>query len=313
MDQRDESDAMERAAISRRELLGGLSLAAGALGLAGVASAGTASAAPAGTPGIIDGSVSAAALAAVIPGLVYLPLDAWAFDTATTASSPYRLYQELTGMQPSAPANYIYASLPIPAGSVIRQINVAYQGQPVVSICRRGFDAVVTDLTTPTSLAAGGGVKTQTLTVDAELTAAATYAIRAFCSAGDSIVGVSVGYVPAAQAFIPYTGATPRAYDSRDSTRFAVDEERVIDLSGHLIPTARAAVVNLTAAEPAGGGYLSAFADGIAWPGNSTTNYGVAGVSVANGAVVTMNQGKIKVRCNIAASHVVVDVVGSLL
>lgn len=35
--------------------------------------------------------------------------------------------------------------------------------------------------------------------------------------------------------------------------------------------------------------------------------------SVANGAVVTMKQGKITVRCNVAASHVVVDVIGSLL
>ncbi|MGE0881168.1 MAG: hypothetical protein AB7O61_21170 [Acidimicrobiia bacterium] len=286
-----------------------MGVAAGALGL------GVAGAVPAFAS---SGSLTAAAqpldqaVDPVVAGLVYTSLDAFAFDTAQAASTPTRLYQEATGMQPSTAPAYIYAPLPIPIGSIVKQINVCYQVQPIISIGRRSFDGTFTDLTTPTSLAAGGGVKSQTLNVTAELTANASYSIKAFCSAGDSILGMTIGYIPPAQAFIPYTGASPRVFDSRTTTKFDVDEERTIDLSSHLIPTARAAVVNVTAAETEGGGFLAAFTDGITWPYNSTVNF-AANQNIANAAIVTMTGGKIKVRCGVARAHVIVDVIGSLL
>lgn len=296
--------------MSRRSLLGGLGLVAGAASFATFAS-GKVQAAGNAVPGVPE------ALAATIPGLVYLPLDAYAFDVASTSGTPRRLYQEVTGMQPEPSSDYIVASLPIPIGSMIKQINVAYQGQPIISITRRTFGSTFTEIVPGTSLMAGGGAKTQSLAVTAELTAGASYAVRAFCSAGASILGMTIGYIPAAQGFIPYTpasaGQKPRVLDSRQTTKFAKDEERVIDLSAHLIPTARAAVVNLTATETAGPGFLAAFADGIVWPENSSVNWVSAGQTVANGVICTMAAGKIKVRCGPAASHVIVDVIGSLL
>jgi hypothetical protein len=119
--------------------------------------------------------------------------------------------------------------------------------------------------------------------------------------------------VPAAQAFIPFTGTPARIFDSRDTTRFEPNTERTIDLSSKLISTARAAVLNITATGTAGPGFVAAFADGVAYPGNSTVNFSSANLTVANGAVVTMTGGKIKLRCGPAPTHVLVDVVGSLL
>jgi hypothetical protein len=253
------------AAFSRRALIGGIG-AAGAVGLAfGVDGVTVVQAAAADRPDAIDPPT---------PGLVYLPLDAFAFDVADTAPTLYRLYQELTGMQPSAPARDIYASLPIPIGSVVAKINVAYIGQPVIAITRRVFGTQeIVDAMTPVSLpASSASPGTTTVSVNVALTPGATYAVRAFCSAGQSILGMEIGYIPAAQAFVPYAGTSPRALDSRDTTKFAANEERTVDLSSRLIPTARAAVINVTAVDTAGPGFLAAFADGIPYPGNSSVN-----------------------------------------
>jgi hypothetical protein len=297
--------------LSRRTLIGGGLGAAGALGLAG-GLAGTAHVMAA--PLVRAGDVTDA-IEAPVDGLVYLPIDAYAFDVAGTGSPTTfrRIYQDATGTQPLTPPAEIFASLPIPIGSVVKKINVSYQGQPIVSLTRRALGSSTLGVHTDLLLtAAGGGAKSQTFTVDATLTAGASYAVRAFCSAGDSILGVEIGYIPAAQAFVPYTGTAPRVFDSRDTTKFAANEERVIDLSSRLIPTARAAVINLTATQTDGPGFLAAFTDGP-YPNNSTLNFTGANATVANGAVVTMTAGKIKVRTGPAGSHVIVDVIGSLL
>lgn len=294
--------------LSRRALIGGIT-AAGALGLAAGAAlpGGIVHAAPGDQTEALDPTVA---------GLVYLPLDAFAFDTAQAAQTPYRLYQDITGMQPSNSSGSIYAALPIPVGAVIRKLDISFQGQPEITVMRRAMDGTLTPLHGMFApLAAGGGVKTQTYTLDATITHGATYFVQAACSAGDSVLGMMVGYVPAPQAFIPFTGNNPRALDTREGglTRFAANEERVVNLSSLLIPTARAAVINLTAVDVSGGGFLSAYADGIPWPGNSTVNYASAGQTVANAAVVTMANGRIKVRAGVNGAHVVLDVVGSLL
>jgi hypothetical protein len=297
-------DSAEAFGLSRRALIGGLG-AAGAVGLAGALGGATQVSAA--------GEVSDA-IEAPTPGLVYLPLDAFAFDVARVSSGPYRLYQTLTGVQPSDAPGEIYASLPIPIGSVVKKINVAYVGQPIIAITRRTFGTqTLLDAMTLVSLPAATNPATTTVTVDVPFTPGATYAMKVFCSVGQSVYGMEVGYIPAAQAFIPFTGTPARIFDSRDTTRFEPNTERTIDLSSKLIGTARAAVLNITATGTAGPGFVAAFADGIAYPGNSTVNFSSANLTVANGAVVTMTGGKIKVRCGPAATHVLVDVVGSLL
>lgn len=291
--------------LSRRALIGGIGVA-GAAGL--ITLGGDAVRAAPAVP---------QAIAPPIPGLIYLPLDAFAFDVADLVGTSYRLYQQGTGVQPEGPTNphYLYASLPIPAGAVVKQINVAFVNQPIVNIIRRDLaTGAVTDLTTPTTLDAGGGVKSQTLAVDVALTGGATYAVQAWCSGDASILGMQIGYVPAAQAFIPYTGTlTPRVLDTRDlGARFAAGEERVVDLSSRLIATGRAAVFNLTATEALGAGWLAAYSAGISYPGNSSVNF-VAGESIANGVVCTMFAGKVEIKCGPSPTHVIVDVIGTIL
>lgn len=297
--------------LSRRALLGGLT-AAGALGL-------VASGALPGSPAHAAGPGSQTeALAAPIAGLTYITLDALAFDVAGTSPSAYRLYQESppTGVQPSVAPAFIYAPLTIPVGSTVRQLNVSCQGQPIIYISKRNFTTgALTDVTGPHFAGTAGGVQTASFAVDVTLEQGSSYVVKAFCSTGQSVLGMSLGFIPAAQAFIPYTGGQPRVLDTRNTgqTKFGIGDERVVDLSSTLIPTARAAVINLTATETNGGGFLSAYADGISWPGNSTVNYSAANQTVANAAVVTMTGGKIKVRAGVNGTHVIVDVVGSLL
>jgi hypothetical protein len=301
----DDAPAGEATALSRRALIGGLG-AAGALGLAGTLGGATHVAASGDVREAIDPPIE---------GLTYLTLDALAFDVAAQTNAVHRAYDDALGMRPSVYPAWLYASLPIPVGSVVRKIRIWFVGQPVVSIGQRlrGNATGFADLTPLTTLTAGAAIKTQTLDVDAEIVGGTTYVIRAFCSTGANLLGMEIGYIPPAQVLIPYTGADPRVFDSRLTTRFGPDEERVIDLSAALIPTARAAVINLTATDTGGPGFLAAFRDGIEYPGNSSVNFSAAGATVANGAVVPMADGKIKVRTGPAASHVIVDVIGSLL
>jgi hypothetical protein len=293
--------------ISRRALIGGLGAAGAAVGLASLASSQVASAAPGSVP---------EAITPAITGLAYLGLDAYAFDVATTNPSQRRIYQTITGVQPLIAANSVFASLPIPAGSIVKQLNISYQGQPIPHIARRVLGSGTLEEVTPptTTPNLGGGPQAHTFPVDAPIASGATYSVEVFCSAGDSVLGVEVGYIPPPQAFVPYTGSTPRVLDTRVAGgAFVPNEERVIDLSGTLIASGRAAVVNVTATETGGPGFLALFADGIAYPGNSSVNFTTGGQTIANSAIVTMTAGKIKVRCGPAPTHVIIDVVGTLL
>lgn len=293
-----------RTDMSRRTLLGAGALIGGA-GLMSLGHAGHVHAQP--TPG------SSALLGPTIDGLTYISLDAFAFDIAGTSPTSYRLYQQATGMQSQPASFHIYASLPIPIGSIVKQINVGYQGTPSVAIVRRELTGAYTDLTAITGLGGGGGTKTQTLAVDGTLTHGASYAVRAFCSPGDSVLGMTIGYVPPAQAFVPFIGTDPRVLDTRPDARFAAGEERVVDLSGSVISTARAAVLNVTAVGVGGRGFLSVYRSGIAFPGSSSVNYSESGQTVANGVITATTDGRITIRAGDVSTHVLVDVIGSLL
>jgi hypothetical protein len=307
----DETSTSASAGITRRSLIGGIGVAAGAASLGGRAAVSAPSRVLASAP---QGVAAPADFGPLTRGLVYLPLDAFAFDTANVTGTPYRLYQQATGMQPSSSSGEIYAPVSIPTGSVIKDLRFSFLGRPVVYLARRvmGTQDFATAMS-PIVLPAGGGAKAHVASVAVEILESHTYSVVVSCNPGDSILGMMIGYIPPAQAFIPFSGLDPRVLDTRSGSKFAAGEVRVVDLSSRLIPFARAAVINLTATATSGPGFLSAFADGIPFPGNSTVNYNGANESVANGAVVTMADGKIKVRCGDSASHVIVDVIGSLL
>ncbi|BAN00737.1 hypothetical protein [Ilumatobacter coccineus] len=303
-------DSASNAGLSRRSVLGAAAVLSGA-SLAALARGEAVSAGPAALHHAVSPPVD---------GLSYITLDAFAFHVADTASTTYRLYQELTGMQPQPAPNYLDAPLTIPIGSSVRQLNIGYQGTPVISIARRTLTGTIANVTTPTTLDGGGGAKTQTLDVDALLEHDGTYTVRAFCSVGDSVYGMTVGYAPPAAmaaeptpAYVPYTGADPRALDTRTTGKIGPNAEVVVDLSSYVEAAATAAVINVTAVQVTGRGYLAVFRDGIEWPGNASVNSTEPGQDVGNNVITAMQDGKIRIRTGPISSHIVVDVVGSLL
>jgi hypothetical protein len=188
--------------ITRRTALG--------LGLA----AGT-TAAIAGTNALRNEFVSAAplapqALAAPIAGARYLGIDAYAFFPDKAAD---RVYQDLTGSQPVTPGRRIWAPLPLPAGSIIVQLSASYQGQPIMEISRRPLFSG-TAATAPAQVfqqsmnpSPGGPFASSVVVPNLEIDREATYTISAYCSAGTSVIGASVGYL---EGFTPFRGTVPR-------------------------------------------------------------------------------------------------------
>lgn len=308
----------QQAGLTRRQIIAGAgAAAAGAAVLGTTLTAGSAGAkAPA--------AFAPRALDAALAGLTYKALDAAAFDVfsfegeGVPATGNVRFFQDITGMQPLYPKAGLYTSLDLPVGAVIKQINAAYQGQPIVSIRERNFaTGAITDVFTPTSMTASPGgpfASSVAVTPNVTIKPACTYALKFFCSAGVSIMGATVGYTP--YAFSPFAGApaAARVLDTRlAGGKFSAGEERVLDLSG-ATPIGTAVVLNLTADQPEGTGFLSAYSGDISFPNTSALNYSTATPNIANTTTVVLGAGnKIKIRCGEASTHVIVDVVGYLL
>ena len=293
--------------LSRRGLIAGLGA------LAGVGAAITfPSVALAGHQ--VTGGDQTEALGAVKTNLTYLPIDAFAFDVFDFGEQ--RLHQDLTGMGVLNAPGSIGTSLPLPTGSVIRQINIAYQGQPVVSIHKRKLTGPnPTETFINQTLAAGGQAKTQTIELDPAIpiAEAASYSLRFFLSAGDSVYGVTVGYEAPGRVFIPFAGATPRIYDSRSiaAGKLAPNEERVIGLG---LAGARHGVFNLTLDGTETAGFVAVFAANIAWPNNSSINWSTTNQIIANTVISNLDpSGQIKIRGGANKTHVIIDMVGYLI
>jgi hypothetical protein len=299
-----------------RRAFAGLGVAAGATAAIAALPGVPALAGPPRVTPFAVGDASPQALGAVNPALTYMTLDAFAFFNDSTFAPNSRVYQDNTGVQPLNPNERLSASLPIPCGSTIFQLNVAYQGQPIMEIWKRS-------LTTPVPygpsfqqpVPAGGGPQTVTFDLATPIVVeqGTTVAIRFFATAGASVLGVTVGYTPPAQSFIPFTGPTPRILDTRVAGGKLTDgEERTIALG---FPGARGAVINLTVTETGGnGGFVAVFPANIAWPGNSSINWTTADQNIANSVITALDStGQIKIRGGVASTHVVIDRVGFLI
>jgi hypothetical protein len=296
----DDVDAANE--LSRRAVLGmGVAAAAGGAAMVlGTTSGGVAA----------DAGVSQI-LAATSPSLSYLGIDAYAFFDDLGD----RLYQTLTGTQTSDNTlDRIWAPLGLPAGTILREIAVCYQGSPIVEISRRPFfdgvqatiPAQVFQQTFPDG---PGGPNTTTRAINVTIDPSFTYTLSAFLSPGDSILGVRLGYLG---GFVPFTGASPRILDTRvagQGPALAVNVPRKVTLG---LP-GRAAILNVTAAEPTGRGNIAAYAGNIAFPGNSSVNF-AGDRNTANLVIVSMDPtGAINLRAAFASTHVVVDRIGSFV
>jgi hypothetical protein len=296
--------------VSRRTLLRGAGVLAGAAAVAqGVPPA------SALAPSAV---VLPEALSAAISGLTYVAIDAQQMWPSRAAD---RVYQDITGAQ-GLPNDRIWAGLPLPVGSVVRQISVGYQGQPIVEISRRAINQPnpalqpeqVFQLSAPAS---PGGPFSSTLNLATPVTIEANYSytVSFFLAPGVSVFGASIGYLPSTQGFIPFTGTSPRVLDTRNpgplAGKLQANEERVIDLG---LAGARSAVINLTVTNTVNGGFLSVFAANVTFPGNSSINWSTSGQNVANNVVTGVDtNGRIKIRGGDNPTDVIIDRVGFLL
>ena len=307
----------ETSGVSRRGMLLGLGAAAGAVAGAGLIS--TEAAATSAVPRIST-SLRPEAVSAPLPGLTYIAIDAQQMWPSVAAD---RVYQDITGSQ-GKPNDRIWAGLPLPVGSVIKQISVGYQVQPILEISRRPITPAIPALApaqvfqkTLTMSPGQGFSSTELITPNVTIEQDYSYMLSFFLGPGSSVFNASIGYTPPVQqAFFPFTGPTPRVLHTRDpgplTGKLLANEERTVDLG---ITGARTAVINLTVTQTGGAGYVAAFPANIAWPGNSSVNWYEPNSDLANGVVVALDPtGKIKIRGGGGANtHVVIDRIGYFL
>jgi hypothetical protein len=288
--------------VSRRGLITG----AAALG-AGIAALGPATAHAAPPPTEV--------VAAQTNGLSYVQYDALAFFPYLPTANR-RMYQDLTGIQPETAPNRLATALSLPVGSIVTELSVAYQNQPIAEIHRRDMASPNTPtLPLQQTLDVGSGPSTQTLVLTSPITVeyGSTYSLEFWCPVGASIYGATVGYVPPTRSFIPFQGlGGPRVLDTRvTGGKFEANEERTLALG---FPGARGAVLNLTVTETEGGGFAAVFRGDIEWPGNSTLNWSQTGQILSNGVITDVDaSGQITIRAGANRTHVVVDRIGWLI
>jgi len=310
---------VEREGVSRRSVLLGIGAAAGAAAaitaLPSRVSA-AASVVPSFSPGVPQ------AIGSPIAGLTYIGLDAQAFFPS---QPDHRIGGDidLTGTK-GFNGERIWAPLPLPAGSIVHQMNVGYIGQPIAEISRRTIaqpsPAQIPNQVFQQSLPAGGGAPaTATFNFDNPVVVEreATYTVSFFIPSmgGSAVFGCSIGYVPPTQSFMPFSGGDPRVLDTRQpgplTGKLGPGQEKVVPLG---VAGARSAVLNLTITETVGTGFVAVFPAGVAWPGNSSINWSASNQNIANGVISAVDgNGAIKIRGGSNPTHVVIDRIGFMI
>ena len=109
-----------------------------------------------------------------------------------------------------------------------------------------------------------------------------------------------------------YTALTPtRVLDTRQPGSVKVPAGTSVEVSlAGVTPTAVAAALTVTAAEPQADGYLTVYACGATPPNASNLNY-VAGQPIANTAIATLSSTKSICVFSSATTHVIIDVSGA--
>ena len=227
--------------------------------------------------------------------------------SSTEHPGSQRSIRHSPGCSRSPAANRIWAPLPIPAGSVVHQMNVGYQGQPIAEISRRKvaqpnpaqIPAQVFQKTLAGEPRAVPSPRRRTFRRPVVIEQDSTYTVSFYCGAGQSVFGTTVGYLPPTQGFVPFTG-TPRVLDTRGGAKLAPGAEITVDLA---MPGARSAVLNVTVTQTDLAGYIAVFPADIAWPGNSSVNWSAPNQNVANGVITKVDPtGRIKIRGGDAAT-----------
>lgn len=304
------TDSNHEHALTRRTFAG-LGIAAGAAAVVGFPEVPAVAGAPSVTPMVVP---RPEAFGSLNPALTYMQLDALAFFTYDLTQERY--FTDANGMQSKNSGYYLAAPIPIPCGSTIYQLNISFRAAPICEIRVRDHSAAT--VATPFQQALPNSANAAQITYDLNpgiTIGNHTSASFAFLSIGGAaLFGVTIGYTPPRQGFIPFSGpGLPRVLDTRNTGgQLQPGEERVIDLG---FAGARGAVLNLTVTRTgAGGGYVAVFPADIAWPSNSSINWTGPNENVANGVITALDaNGLIRIRGGASPTDVVIDRIGWLI
>jgi hypothetical protein len=305
-------DLLPDRAMSRRNLIVGAGVTA--LGMSAALSAGS----------VVEAAPHADALTPAVAGLQYIALDEVEFwpDGNYNGGQDPRVIDTLSGVGIAFTgvnnAGQLSANIPLPTGAVIRQINVAYQGTPIVNVYGRA-------LTNPKNpgqhiskvLAGGGGPKSQTIALNGAantqlapipLKAATSYTLRFYVGKGDSIYAATIGYTPPLQGFVPVAGHQ-RVLDTRTTGgKLKPGEVRTVAAG---VAGARSAMFSLIVLGTEGTGAVSCFPANVAYPGNASITWFGSGQTLENTVVCAVDsKGAIKIRGGTNRTHVIIDRIG---
>jgi hypothetical protein len=305
--------------VTRRTLLAGAGATAAAATIGTLATPANSQASGGGaSPFVPGGAPLAGAGAAVTPaaltaGLTYITIDGVDFLPENPMATP-RTVGALPGASTTAD-NVLLAPLLLPIGAVLKEVQVFYVATaapaPQFAVFKKPVTAGYAPLAAFTTLTAGVGTQTTTLTFNEPIDGTATYLADFVAgSANQVICALLVGYGPP-PTFVAVSPIA-RVLDTRTTgDKLQPDEERVVDLG--LRGSANAAVINLTVTETEVAGFVAVFPADVGYSGNSSINWSASNQNIANGVITAVDaSGKIKIRGGVNPTHVVIDVQGVL-
>jgi hypothetical protein len=315
----------DRAGLSRRALLAGLGAATGATVLATAAPAGAqASTDQEGEPKRVDQPLSVQTVepTAVIdfkPELTYIMISPAAFTNDTHAGGRNISNSGASPADRTIGTASLSAPLVLPAGSRLREIVVSYSNSAVpptdmwATVFRKSFVGPYGDPILQGKLTPLGSVPYSSVLLEADepVTGDDVFEFSVTLPGANQWVGgLLVGYLPPTRSYVPQN-PIPRSLDTRlVGGKLKPNEERVVALG---VPAGVAgAVLNLTVSETEGvGGFVAVFPADAPYPGNSSINWFGPGQNLANTLVTGVDAGgQIRIRGGVAATHVIIDLLG---
>lgn len=316
-------DNISGQATGRRGLIAGAGATALLLGaIANTTDAAAAPSAGGDAARIPDGTPAVSNIASAGIGLNYRHLSFWDFTPESPAAS--RAWSGGGGVyQTGVGATVLWASLDVPAGSWVREIEWYVRNSSAGSVT--GLNRLwvagspyMVSCNADSTIPVGGAVTaTRTVYPSSSLIAGPHPLGTKLCfgvsvpnTATVLINGVRVGFAQGAGQ----TGLLPspiRAYDSRISGgKLTGGGTRTVTLPASAVPAnATGVLVNVTATEGAAPGYLKVWSATGATPTASAINYGT-GENVANAMTVSIPPSRqLKVYAH-SSVHVILDVTG---
>ncbi len=239
---------------------------------------------------------------------VVLDVQGWYTGAGFQAISPSRQFDTRTGGSgPLATAAVDVSLQGVPAGATAVAVNLTVTGASAPSYLS-AWPAGAAE--PPTSLLNYGPGTTIANGVIVPLGAGGKVTLRNAAGSAEAVVDV-MGWVIGGQ----YHAVQPqRVTDTRYGLGGGIlgqGEVRTLNVTptGVDPATVGAVAVNVTVTEPSSGTFLTAWPAGAAQPGSSIIN-ATAGQTIANGLVLGVEGGQLKVYNNLGNVHVVIDVLG---